>query len=348
MGSVQLPPEVWEAVRILKDKIQSAPELVFPDFDQPFLLETNTSKEGLGAMLSQKQGDGHYHPIAFTSDSSTTVLSLNSSLFKWSITEHFKEYLTYIPFVVRTDNNLLTYTLTNPNLDAMGHRWVGMLASFEFTLEYQKGADNGAANTLSQGLIHHDHEMVWSLLEGTIVGGVDQGKAEANEELLCKHVHLQNEAHVQVAKLAPMHMMDWGEAQEVDAMLAACRKWLQTHKDTPPQKRDALLKKYLGSQVDMEEGHTLFNMCKSLVLSKGLLYISTMPKGEVKGVLAFLVPTGQHRVALNGVHLDTSYQGQQRTLALVQECFWWPMMVDDCRALVWGCQQCRAFEEAVP
>ena len=35
-------------------------------------------------------------------------------------------------------------------------------------------------------------------------------------------------------------------------------------------------------------------------------------------------------------------------LALAQECFWWPMMVDDCRALVWGCQWCCAFEEAVP
>ena len=86
MGPVQLPPEVWEAVRILKDKIQSAPMLVFPDFDKPFLLETDASKERLGVMLSQKHGDGCYHPIAFSSHSLTPmkkncpVLSLNSSL----------------------------------------------------------------------------------------------------------------------------------------------------------------------------------------------------------------------------------------------------------------------------
>ena len=54
MGPVQLPPEVQEAVRILKDKIQSAPVLVFPDFEKPFLLETDASKEGLSAMLFQK------------------------------------------------------------------------------------------------------------------------------------------------------------------------------------------------------------------------------------------------------------------------------------------------------
>ena len=57
MGPVDLPPEVQEAVKILKRKVQSAPVLVFPDFDIPFLLETNASKEGLGAVLSQKQSD---------------------------------------------------------------------------------------------------------------------------------------------------------------------------------------------------------------------------------------------------------------------------------------------------
>ena len=53
-------------------------------------------------------------------------------------------------------------------------------------------------------------------------------------------------------------------------------------------KRDALLKRYMGSQADMEEAHALFCMCNSLILSKGLLYISTMPKGEMEGVLASL------------------------------------------------------------
>ena len=50
MGPVYLPPEAQEAVNILKGKVQSAPILVFPDFDKPFLLEMDASKEGLGAM----------------------------------------------------------------------------------------------------------------------------------------------------------------------------------------------------------------------------------------------------------------------------------------------------------
>ena len=111
MGLVQLPPEMWEEERILKDKIQSPPMLVFPDFDKPFLLETNTSKEGFSMVLSQKQDDGHYHPITFSSHSLTPAekyyhrSKLEFLALKWSITEHFKEYLAYMPFVIRMDNN---------------------------------------------------------------------------------------------------------------------------------------------------------------------------------------------------------------------------------------------------
>ena len=154
MGLVQLPPEAWEAIRILKDKIQSAPVLVFPDFDKPFLLETDASKEGLGAVLSQKQDDGCHHTIAFGSRS----LMPSEKNYHTSKLEFLalKEYLTYVLFMVQTDNNLLTYVLATPNLSTIGHRWVGMLASFEFTVEYQKGADNGAADALSRVPICHD------------------------------------------------------------------------------------------------------------------------------------------------------------------------------------------------
>ena len=127
MGPVDLPLKAWEAMAILKGKVQTAPVLVFPDFEKPFLLETDASKEGLGAVLSQKQSNGWYHPIAFGSHSLTLAernyhgSKLEFLTLKWSVMEHFKEYLAYAPFVVRTNNNPLTYVLTTPNLDATGH-----------------------------------------------------------------------------------------------------------------------------------------------------------------------------------------------------------------------------------
>ena len=58
IGPVDLPPKAQEAMNVLKGKVQSTPVLVFPDFDKPFLLEMDASKEGLGVVLSQKQNDG--------------------------------------------------------------------------------------------------------------------------------------------------------------------------------------------------------------------------------------------------------------------------------------------------
>ena len=122
-------------------------------------------------------------------------------MLKWSITEHFKEYLTYLPFVVQTDNNLLTYVLTTPNLDATGHQWVGALASFQFELEYQKGTNNGAVDALSRVPISHSWETIQFLLEGAIVGAANRGEAKASEELLEEHEHLSQEARVYVKSL---------------------------------------------------------------------------------------------------------------------------------------------------
>ena len=48
-------------------------------------------------------------------------------------------------------------------------------------------------------------------------------------------------------------------------------------------------------------------------------------------------------MVLNEVHCDASHQGQQRTLALAQERFWWSMMAEDCCAIVRGCPHCRAM-----
>ena len=176
----------------------------------------------------------------------------------------------------------------------------------------------------------------------------DRGKAKASEGLLKEHEHLSQEARVQAAKLEPMHIVDWEEAQEADAALAVCCKWLYLRKDTPLPQQDTFLKECLGAEAEMEQGKMFFHIHNSLILSKGLMYMSTTPKGETEGVLAFVIPVGQCHMVLNGVHLDVSHKDQQRTLALTQERFWWPMMAEDCRAIVRGFTCCQAFKGEVP
>ena len=120
------------------------PVLAYPDPNKEYLLETNASKLGLGVVLSQKQLDGKYHPVAFGSQALRGAEHKYHSskagflTMKWGI-HHFEMYLLGRKFKVRMDNNPLTYFMSSPNLDATKHHWIDELAPFTFSLEYQKG-----------------------------------------------------------------------------------------------------------------------------------------------------------------------------------------------------------------
>ena len=154
----------------------NSPVLAFADYTKEFLLETDATKEGLGAVLSQKQEDGQFHPVAYSSWALTTheknyhSMKLEFLALKWTIMEHFKEYLLYQPFLVKTDNNPLTYIMSTPNLDATEHHWVSALAKYDFQLEYQKGRDNAVADALSWVTTHLQPEAVQAILDGEAVG----------------------------------------------------------------------------------------------------------------------------------------------------------------------------------
>ena len=102
----------------------TAPILAFADYTKLFLLETDASKDRLGAVLSQEQEDRQYHPVAYGSRAHMPKkknyhsTKLKFLVLKWVVIEHFKEYLPYQSFLVRMDNNPLTYIMMTPNLDA--------------------------------------------------------------------------------------------------------------------------------------------------------------------------------------------------------------------------------------
>ena len=167
---VTLSPEALEAFEELKMKCMTAPILAFANFKKPFLLETDTLADCLGAVLSQKQEDGKYHPVAYGSrelkvgEPRYHSSKLEFLALKWAVTDQFREYLQYRPFMVCTDYNPLTYILKIPNLDAIGHCWIMALVGFDMTIEYLKGSDNKVADALSRIQERLDPETVTELL----------------------------------------------------------------------------------------------------------------------------------------------------------------------------------------
>ena len=73
----------------------SSPILAFADYTKHFLLKTDTSKEGLGVVYSQKQADGHYYLVVYGSWALTAheknyhSTKLEFLVLKWAITEHY-------------------------------------------------------------------------------------------------------------------------------------------------------------------------------------------------------------------------------------------------------------------
>ena len=98
----------------------NSPVLASADYTKDFLLKTDASKEGLRAVLSQKQEDGQFHRVAFgswtliTHEKNYHSTTLEFQVLKWAIMEHFKEYLLYQSFLVKTNNNPITYIMTTP------------------------------------------------------------------------------------------------------------------------------------------------------------------------------------------------------------------------------------------
>ena len=197
-------------------KCLTALVLAFADFKKPFLLETDASIEGLGAVLSQKQDDSRYHPIAYASRSlKGGELKYHSSkleflVLKWAMTEQFREYLQYQPFLVRTDNNPLTYVMMMPNLDAVGHRWVAAMARYNFEIEYVRGTDNKVADALSHVGGRLDEEAVKELLDQGAIKellnhavhyGIPRGEAD-DPRVVQEHEKAEGEIIIQARMLA--------------------------------------------------------------------------------------------------------------------------------------------------
>ena len=340
---VSLSEEALEAFKALKQACINSPVLAFTDYTKDFLLETDALKEGFGAVLSQKQEDRQFHLVAYSSRALTThkknyhSIKLEFLVLKWAITEHFKEYLLYQPFLVKTDNNPLTYIMTTPNLDATGHWWVSALAKYDFQLEYQKGWDNAVADALSWVMAHLGPEAVQAVLDGATVGTSQRAERE-NPAIIKGDQLLEKEVWVTAGwVLVEMHVTNWAVAQKEDPELNAVLQWLGSRKK-------ADLRTLLGECIMSKEGWMVWRNCQNFTSLWGTLYLHSTPKGENEDLLLFIVPKVHQTATLNGCHQNTGHQGHDHTLSLLKEHFWWPGMAKQMRQVIKACTRCLQYD----
>ncbi|XP_062852675.1 retrovirus-related Pol polyprotein from transposon 297 [Trichomycterus rosablanca] len=158
----KLSPSDWteehnNSFQQLKTGLLETVALAHPNFSRPFILSTDASLDGLGAVLSQvAEGESKARPIAFASKALTRAQCnypahrLEFLALKWAVCDKFSHWLKGSNFTVWTDNNPLTYILTKPKLDACEQRWVAKLAPYNFSIQYIPGSKNVVADALSR------------------------------------------------------------------------------------------------------------------------------------------------------------------------------------------------------
>ena len=270
------------------------------------------------------------------------------------MTDQFKEYLQYQPFLVRTDNNPLTYVMMMPNLDTVGHRWVVAMAGYNFEIEYIWGSDNKVTDALSRVCEHLDEDAVKELLDQGVIKELLNNvmrygipRAEANDPRVTEeHERVEGEIIMQARMLAEtkknyQNLADsqWVVAQRDDRAIRLVMDWLRRRKDD-----NRTLDQFMKHKVPDAERRIYAARQKDFVLQHNLLYLKVTPKRSNKDILVFLVPGLKRQAAIDGCHHYLGHQGRDHTLSLLRERFWWPGMAQRMMLSICNCEKCCIFE----
>lgn len=337
--------ECTRAFETLKERLTSAPVLGFPDFTREFILETDASLEGLGAVLSQETPNGKV-VIAYASRSlrkaeknmeKYSSMKLELLALKWSVSEKFRDYLLGSKFIVYTDNNPLSYIhKAKQRVDATTMRWIGELAQFNFSVKYRSGRVNRNADALSRRPISSEIESVVDTLnritQSTSLEVLKGSMNYIGEEA----ANVQLRSVCATATLPEFIPTDIAALQEHDPVLSRVRYWMD--RDDKP------------SVYELKQEHKsvrkLLNQRDRLFFENSVIFRKIQDETGEQNQL--LLPEVLKQKVLQSVHNHAGHQGIEKTYSLLKKRCFWPSMLQDVQKWCKSCERCLIGKAPLP
>ena len=327
-------PWQWEeaqqlAFEKLKDCLTSPPILGYPDFGKPFVLHTDASCQGLGAVLYQKT-DGVDRVISYASrglskaERNYPAHRLEFLALKWAVTTKFHDYLYGNDFVVYTDNNPLTYVLTSAKLDATGHRWIAALSNYNFRILYRSGKQNADADGLSRIPVnkHHQEDDDYEELSPDVIKALCKQPDSRYLDSICMSAQVLDA----VEMVNDTTSINWRTQQMNDDVIRLFLRGV-----TNKKKPDA-------TACPSNEAKTLRKEFNRLVVRRGVLYRRLTEDDDEKFQL--VLPKDFRSTALQGSHNDVGHLGRDRGINILRERFYWPRMNTELEEWIHNCDRC--------
>ncbi len=299
----------------LKSRLISAPVLAYPDFSKNFLLDTDASDTGIGAVLSQVDDDGKEHVIAYASrllskPERRYCVTRRELLAVVVFTKHFRHFLIGTHFTLRTDHGSLTWLKNFREPDGQMARWLERLQEFDFSIVHRPGKKHQNADALSRlpcqqcGRDSHSEDVPVVALT-SFVGGESLGKLQEED--------------------ASMGLLMQAKLQGEKPSLARIK----------------------GLSKDARR---LFQLWDQLVMKTGILYRQYENPDDSTITLQQLVPESKREEVLKEMHQGvlSGHLGEDKTLARVKERFYWPGYHNDVRDWCRRCPDCAATKSANP
>ncbi|GBN10046.1 Transposon Ty3-I Gag-Pol polyprotein [Araneus ventricosus] len=146
--------ECEKSFNSLKQAMITSPVLSYPRTDKEFILDTDASSEGIGAVLSQKIGNeecaiAYFSKILGKPERNYCVTSKELLAIVKSI-EHFHHYFYGRKFLLRSDHASLRWLLNFREPEGQIARWIQRLQEYDFEIQNRKGTSHGNADALSR------------------------------------------------------------------------------------------------------------------------------------------------------------------------------------------------------